>query len=117
MGRIMVHAQVGAVRAQPGSCGRTVSEEEGRPMAHQRCTLCRNPIRSLAVSRSDEDGEAWFHTDCWTDVRLSEQRDYEELVRAVGIDALIAPYVWPTPLPAGSRRPVVTLVDQRRATS
>ncbi|HSE09685.1 MAG TPA: hypothetical protein VLB29_13550 [Nocardioidaceae bacterium] len=60
-------------------------------MERHRCTKCRNPIRCVAVSR--RGGEAWYHPDCWVEVRSFEQEGYEERVRTSGINALLAPYI------------------------
>jgi hypothetical protein len=62
-------------------------------MQRHRCTKCRNPIRAVAVPGTGGADGAWYHPDCWEDVRASEQRDYEEQVEAAGLSALIAPYL------------------------
>jgi hypothetical protein len=63
-------------------------------MQRHRCNRCRNPIRSVAVARpgATEDA-AWYHPDCWAEVCSSEQEKYERQVQAVGISALLEPYV------------------------
>ena len=60
-------------------------------MERHRCTQCRNPIRSVAVSRPGRD--EWFHPDCWEEVCTSEQRKYEQQVESTGLTALLAPYL------------------------
>jgi len=62
-------------------------------MPRHRCTKCRNPIRSVAVARPGAGEDAWYHPDCWAEVCTSEQENYERQVRAVGLEALFAPYV------------------------
>lgn len=68
-------------------------------MERHRCNKCRNPIRTLAVSRAGTgDDGAWFHLDCWDEVCSSEQEDYERQVSSQGLAALLAPYVSPAPV-------------------
>lgn len=62
-------------------------------MPHHRCSKCRNPIRSVAVARPCAGEAAWYHPDCWAEACASEQENYERAVRAVGLEALLAPYV------------------------
>ena len=62
-------------------------------MPHHRCSKCRNPIRSVAVARPCAGEAAWYHPDCWAEACASEQENYERQVRAVGLEALLAPYV------------------------
>ena len=62
-------------------------------MQRHRCTKCRNPIRSLAVARQGDDADDWFHPDCWAEVCISEQADYERQVETDGVQALLAPYL------------------------
>ena len=62
-------------------------------MERHRCTKCRNPIRSVAVGRPGADDDAWYHPDCWAEACASEQENYERQVRAVGLEALLAPDV------------------------
>lgn len=73
-------------------------------MERQRCTHCRNPIRTgQAVRRSENLDESWYHSDCWRLVQSSEQLNYEREIAASGLVALIAPYGV-----AGSRSPAGT---------
>ena len=62
-------------------------------MERHRCTKCRNPIRSIAVARPGVGDDAWYHPDCWAEVRGFEQENYEREVRSTGISALLAPYI------------------------
>jgi hypothetical protein len=77
-------------------------------MERHRCTKCRNPIRSVAVARPGAGDDAWYHPDCWVEVRSSEQESYENRVRTAGLSALLAPYLSAAPaaevpVPAGPR--------------
>ena len=72
-------------------------------MDRPRCTRCRNPIRNQNGVRDSQD--AWFHPDCWAEVRDSRQQKYEQSVQQAGLTALLAPYLMPTiPHQAGSDR-------------
>lgn len=61
-------------------------------MQRYRCTKCRNPIRGVAIPRVAASTPEWYHSDCWAQVRATEQQDYEEKVRSDGLVALLAPY-------------------------
>ena len=69
-------------------------------MERHRCTKCRNPIRSVAVARPGQGGDAWYHPDCWADVCTSEQEKYERQVQSTGLTALLAPYISSAPAAA-----------------
>ncbi len=62
-------------------------------MERHRCTICRNPIRCLAVARPGAAEDAWYHPDCWAELCSSEQQRYETEVRDSGLAALLAPYL------------------------
>ena len=62
-------------------------------MARHRCTICRNPIRNVAVARPAAAEDAWYHQDCWAELCSSEQQRYETEVRDSGLAALLAPYL------------------------
>jgi hypothetical protein len=55
--------------------------------------VCRNPVRRDGVTRAGDDGDRWFHADCWEAACAVEQDSYQQRVEESGLAALLAPYV------------------------
>lgn len=67
-------------------------------MERPRCALCRNPVRDIA-SKGLQRPDGCYHSDCWAQACVDQQRRYAAMVQAEGLLALLAPYLRAEPVP------------------
>jgi hypothetical protein len=80
-----------------------------------RCSHCRNRIKSHQPTAGPAGAEGTYHADCWAEAKAQsvatsaeQQLEYQRRIASEGLSALLSPYVsvFPQQREAGSSNPV-----------